>query len=52
MKIDGSPVKSSRLFLGEEHRIKAEKLAKYFSVQKFYYQSLVFNKDLFEEFIA
>ena len=52
MKIDGSPVKSSRLFLGEEHRIKAEKLAKYFSVQKFHYQSLVFNKDLFEEFIV
>ena len=29
MKIDGSPVKSSRLFLGEEHRLKVEKLIKF-----------------------
>ncbi len=49
MKIDGSPVKTSRLFLGEEHRMKVKILTKYFRVPKFYHRSLVFNEGLYQE---
>ena len=52
MKIDGSPVKTSRLFLGGEHKMKVKKLAKFFQVPKFYHLSLGFNKELYEEYIV
>ena len=51
MKIDGSPVKTSRLFLGEEHRMKVENLTKYYGVPKFHHRSLVFNEGLYQEYI-
>ena len=44
MKVDGSPVKSSRLFLGEEHRLKVKKLIKHFKKPKYYHRSLEWNK--------
>ena len=49
MKIDGSPVKSSRLFLGEEHRLKVQKLIEHFSKPKFYHHGLELEKELMEE---
>ena len=49
MKIDGSPVKSSRLFLGEEHRLKVEKLIEHFSKPKFYHRELELEKQVTEE---
>lgn len=49
MKIDGSPVKSSRLFLGEEHRLKVEKLIEHFSKPKFYHRELELEKQVMEE---
>ncbi len=49
MKIDGSPVKSSRLFLGEEHRLKVQKLIKHFSKPKFYHRGLELEKQVIEE---
>ena len=49
MKIDGSPVKSSRLFLGEEHRLKVEKLIEHFSKPKFYHHGLELEKQVMEE---
>ena len=49
MKIDGSPVKSSRLFLGEEHRLKVQKLIEHFSKSKFYHHGLELEKQLMEE---
>ena len=49
MKIDGSPVKSSRLFLGEEHRLKVQKLIEHFSKPKFYHHGLELEKQLMEE---
>ena len=51
MKIDGSPVKTSRLFLGEEHRMKVENLTKYYGVPKFHHRSLVFNEGLYQKYI-
>jgi len=48
MKIDGSPVKSSRLFLGEEHRLKVEKLINHFKVPEFYHRKLKFDKKIFK----
>ena len=49
MKIDGSPVKSSRLFLGEEYRLKVQKLIKHFIKPKFYHHGLELEKQLMEE---
>ena len=49
MKIDGSPVKSSRLFLGEEHRLKVQKLIEHFRKPKFYHHGLELEKQLMEE---
>jgi len=49
MKIDGSPVKSSRLFLGEEHRLKVEKLIEHFNKPKFYHRGLELEKQVIEE---
>ena len=49
MKIDGSPVKSSRLFLGEEHRLKVEKLIEYFNKPKFYHRGLELEKQVIEK---
>ena len=49
MKIDGSPVKSSRLFLGEEHRLKVEKLIEHFSMPKFYHRRLQLEDQVVED---
>ena len=49
MKIDGSPVKSSRLFLGEEYRLKVEKLIEHFGKPKFYDRGLEWEEQLMEE---
>ena len=49
MKIDGSPVKSSRLFLGEEHRLKVEKLIEHFNKPKFHHRGLELEKQVIEE---
>ena len=49
MKIDGSPVKSSRLFLGEEHRLKVEKLIEHFNKPKFYHRGLELEKQVIEK---
>ena len=48
MKIDGSAVKTSRLFLGEEHRLKVEKLIEYFDKPQFYHRGLDCDQDLME----
>ena len=49
MKIDGSPVKTSRLFLGEEHRLKVQKLVAHFGAPEFYHRQLKFDKTTYEE---
>ena len=49
MKIDGSPVKTSRLFLGEEHRLKVQKLVAHFGAPEFYHRQLEFDKTIHEE---
>ena len=49
MKIDGSPVKSSRLFLGEEHRLKVQKLINQFNLPKFYHRELKFDNTILKK---
>lgn len=49
MRIDGSPVKSSRLFLGEEHRLKVENLIQQFNKPPFYHRKLEWNPRIAEE---
>ncbi len=48
MKIDGSPVKTSRLFLGEEHRLKVEKLIEHFKMPKFYHIGLKWDQEIMD----
>lgn len=47
MRIDGSPVKVSRLFLGEEYKLQIRTLAEYFQVSEDYHKKVKFNKSLF-----
>ena len=38
MRIDGSPVKVSRLFLGQEYKLQVKALSEYFGVSEDYHQ--------------
>jgi hypothetical protein len=45
LSISGQPIKISRLFIGEEHKVQIEKLYAYFRLEKGYYKQLGFEKD-------
>lgn len=47
MRINGKPVKASRLFLGNEYKIQVEKLRKLYGVNEDYHRSVKFNYDTF-----
>lgn len=49
MRIDGSPVKVSRLFLGNEYKIQIKALSKHFEVPEDYHKSIRFDQDTFFE---
>jgi sugar (pentulose or hexulose) kinase len=49
MRIDGSPVKVSRLFLGNEYKIQVKALSKHFNVPGSYHKMVKFNQDIFFE---
>lgn len=49
MRVDGSPVKVSRLFLGSEYKIQTKALSQHFSVPEDYHKSVKFDKDIFIE---
>jgi sugar (pentulose or hexulose) kinase len=46
---EGSPIKISRLFIGEEHKVQIEKLYTYFDLEKGYYKALDFEKERYEK---
>ena len=47
MKIDGSIVKTSRLFMGQEHKIQVKKLISQFEKPELYHRNLKFNNPIF-----
>lgn len=49
MRIDGNPVKVSRLFLGNEYKLQVKFLAKQFNVSEDYHKSVRFDQDTFFE---
>ncbi|AQS94313.1 carbohydrate kinase [Polaribacter sp. BM10] len=49
MRINGKPVKSSRLFLGNEYKIQVNKLSEKFNVDKDYHKTVEFNYDVYFE---
>ena len=51
MRINGKPIKASRLFLGNEYKYQVQKLADQFKVPKDYHKTLRFNPNLFLEII-
>ncbi len=46
---EGTPIKISRLFIGEEHKLQIEKLYTHFNLQKGYYKALAFEMERFEK---
>lgn len=46
---DGRPIKISRLFVGEEHRVQAELLQTHFGVSQAAYKELAFDPSLFNK---
>ncbi|QLG44638.1 FGGY-family carbohydrate kinase [Costertonia aggregata] len=51
MRIDGSPVKVSRLFLGNEYKLQIKTLSKYFTVSEDYHKTVKFDQGIFFEII-
>lgn len=51
MRINGKPVKASRVFLGNEYAIQVKKLSKHFSVQADYHKKVKFNYETFFDII-
>lgn len=51
MRINGKPVKASRLFLGNEYKIQVEKLNKLFNVEEDYHRTVSFDFDTYFEII-
>ncbi len=49
MRIDGSPVKVSRLFLGNEYKLQVKLLAAYFNVSDDYHRTMKFDQEIFFE---
>ncbi|SMD41588.1 Sugar (pentulose or hexulose) kinase [Aquiflexum balticum DSM 16537] len=46
---EGRPIKISRLFIGEEHKVQIEKLYAHFNLEKGYYKALSFEKGRYEK---
>ncbi|WP_370476301.1 FGGY-family carbohydrate kinase [Tamlana flava] len=49
MRINGKPVKATRLFLGNEYKIQVAKLAKHFGVSEDYHRHVKFDQDVYFE---
>ncbi|MDB4292609.1 FGGY family carbohydrate kinase [Maribacter sp.] len=49
MRIDGSPVKVSRLFLGSEYKFQVKALSHHFDVSDDYHKQVKFDQDIFFE---
>ena len=47
MRINGKPVKATRIFLGNEYKIQVAKLAKHFGVSEDYHRSVSFDYDTY-----
>jgi len=51
MRINGKPVKATRLFLGNEYKIQVNKLHKRFGVSEDYHRHVKFNYDTYLEIV-
>ncbi|WP_026777309.1 FGGY-family carbohydrate kinase [Polaribacter sp. Hel_I_88] len=51
MRINGKPVKSSRLFLGNEYKLQVEELSRKFNVDKDYHKTIEFDYEVYFEII-
>ena len=49
MRINGKPVKSSRIFLGNEYKEQINELSKHYRVPQDYHKSISFNYDVYFE---
>ncbi|GAL62583.1 FGGY-family carbohydrate kinase [Algibacter lectus] len=51
MRINGKPVKATRLFLGNEYKIQIDKLSKLFDVDEDYHRHVKFDYDIYSEIL-
>jgi len=51
MRVDGSPVRASRLFMGNEYKNQMKYLAAHFNVPFDYHKTVLFDADIFSEII-
>lgn len=51
MRINGKPVKATRLFLGNEYKLQIKKLTKHFNVPDGYHRNVKFDYDTYFEII-
>lgn len=51
MRINGDPVKASRLFLGNEYKVQVELLNTHFGVDTNYHKTIKFNQTIYDDVI-
>lgn len=51
MRINGKPVKSSRMFLGNEYNLQVQQLSEHYKVAKDYHKSVDFDQDTYFEIL-
>ncbi|GLR18979.1 FGGY-family carbohydrate kinase [Portibacter lacus] len=49
MRIDGKPVRASRLFLGNEYKVQVQKLSAYFNKEYGYHRDVKFDDALYDQ---
>lgn len=52
MRIDGKPVRASRLFLGKEYQTQVEALGQYFGKEYGYHRSIQFDEQLYQQQVS
>ncbi|MFV0541292.1 MAG: FGGY-family carbohydrate kinase [Aestuariibaculum sp.] len=51
MRINGKPIKATRLFLGNEYKLQVKKLDTYFNVSEDYHRQVKFNHNIYTKII-
>jgi hypothetical protein len=52
MRVDGSPVKSSRIFMGNQYQIMMRKMAKHFQVFDEYHKTVRFDQSIYNQILT
>lgn len=52
LNFQGSPVKASRIFAGNEHEVQTKRIAEHFNISPDFYKKVPYQKELIDELLA